>query len=89
TGFGAVISLGILMGSFYLTCFLFIAVVLGLLLFAVTRVNIFSLMKYLGREYLLIVGTSSSEAALPRLIAKMEHLGVSKPVVGITVPTGY
>ena len=46
-------------------------------------------MKYLGREYLLIVSTSSSEAALPRLIAKMEHLGVSKPVVGITVPTGY
>ncbi|MFS0794968.1 cation:dicarboxylate symporter family transporter [Microbacterium sp. 1P10AE] len=89
TGFGAVISLGILMGSFYLTCFLFITVVLGVLLFAVTRVNIFSLIKYLGREYLLIVGTSSSEAALPRLIAKMEHLGVSKPVVGITVPTGY
>jgi aerobic C4-dicarboxylate transport protein len=89
TGFQAVISLGILMGAFYLTCFLFIAVVLGVLLYAVTRVNIFSLMKYLGREYLLIVGTSSSEAALPRLIAKMEHLGVSKPVVGITVPTGY
>ncbi len=55
TGFGAVISLGILMGSFYLTCFLFIAIVLGGLLYAVTRVNIFSLMKYLGREYLLIV----------------------------------
>ena len=46
-------------------------------------------MRYLGREYLLIVSTSSSEVALPRLIAKMEHLGVSKPVVGITVPTGY
>ena len=46
-------------------------------------------MKYLGREYLLIFSTSSSEAALPRLIAKMEHLGVSKPVAGITVPTGY
>jgi len=46
-------------------------------------------MKYLGREYLLIFSTSSSEAALPRLIAKMEHLGVSKPVVGVTVPTGY
>lgn len=89
TGFQAVISLGILMGAFYITCFLFIAVVLGVLLYAVTRVNIFTLMKYLGREYLLIVGTSSSEAALPRLIAKMEHLGVSKPVVGITVPTGY
>jgi len=84
-----VISLGILMGAFYLTCFLFIVGVLGGLLYAVTRVNIFTLMKYLGREYLLIVGTSSSEAALPRLIAKMEHLGVSKPVVGITVPTGY
>jgi aerobic C4-dicarboxylate transport protein len=55
----------------------------------VSGVNIFSLMKYLAREYLLIVSTSSSEAALPRLIAKMEHLGVSKPVVGITVPTGY
>ena len=51
--------------------------------------DIFSLVKYLAREYLLIVGTSSSESALPRLIAKMEHLGVSKPVVGITVPTGY
>ncbi|KEP72462.1 hypothetical protein HR12_44730, partial [Microbacterium sp. SUBG005] len=89
TGFAAVISLGILMGAFYLTCFVFIVGVLGTLLYAVTRVNIFSLMKYLGREYLLIVGTSSSEAALPRLIAKMEHLGVSKPVVGITVPTGY
>ncbi|PVE73690.1 cation:dicarboxylate symporter family transporter [Microbacterium testaceum] len=89
TGFQAVISLGILMGAFYLTCFLFITLVLGVLLYAVTRVNIFTLMKYLGREYLLIVGTSSSEAALPRLIAKMEHLGVSKPVVGITVPTGY
>jgi aerobic C4-dicarboxylate transport protein len=46
-------------------------------------------MKYLAREYLLIFSTSSSEAALPRLIAKLEHLGVSKPVVGVTVPTGY
>ncbi len=45
--------------------------------------------RYLGREFLLILSTSSSESALPRLIAKMEHLGVSKPVVGITVPTGY
>ncbi|KQR86851.1 cation:dicarboxylate symporter family transporter [Microbacterium sp. Leaf179] len=89
TGFQAVISLGVLMGAFYLTCFLFITLVLGTLLYVVTRTNIFTLMKYLGREYLLIVGTSSSEAALPRLIAKMEHLGVSKPVVGITVPTGY
>ena len=47
------------------------------------------LLRYLGREFLLILSTSSSESALPRLIAKMEHLGVTKPVVGITVPTGY
>jgi len=51
--------------------------------------NIFALMRYLAREYLLIVSTSSSEVALPRLVAKMEHLGVSRPVVGIVVPTGY
>lgn len=89
TGIAAIWSLGILMGAFYITCILFIVVVLGALLWTVARVNIFSLMKYLGREYLLIVGTSSSESALPRLIAKMEFVGVSKPVVGITVPTGY
>ncbi|MBP3978158.1 cation:dicarboxylate symporter family transporter [Microbacterium sp. BLY] len=89
TGAAAIWSLGVLMVAFYLTCILFIVVVLGFLLWAVTRVNIFALMKYLAREYLLIVGTSSSESALPRLIAKLEHLGISKPVVGITVPTGY
>jgi aerobic C4-dicarboxylate transport protein len=89
TGAGSLVSLATLMFGFYLTCALFIVVVLGLLLRIVTGVNIFKLMRYLGREYLLIVGTSSSEAALPRLIAKMEHIGVSKPVVGITVPTGY
>ncbi|MWV51062.1 cation:dicarboxylase symporter family transporter [Rathayibacter sp. VKM Ac-2803] len=89
TGWGAVVALATLMIGFYLTCAIFVVVILGLLLRLVTGVSIFSLMKYLAREYLLIVGTSSSEAALPRLIAKMEHLGVSKPVVGITVPTGY
>ena len=89
TGAVAIWSLGVLMIGFYITCIVFIVGVLGTLLYAVTRVNIFALMKYLGREYLLIVGTSSSESALPRLIAKMEHVGVSKPVVGITVPTGY
>ncbi|ARJ04232.1 C4-dicarboxylate transporter DctA [Cnuibacter physcomitrellae] len=89
TGPQALIGLGALMIAFYVTCAVFIVVVLGGLLMLVTRVNIFSLMKYLAREYLLIVSTSSSEAALPRLIAKLEHLGASKPVVGITVPTGY
>ncbi|TXN31501.1 cation:dicarboxylate symporter family transporter [Lacisediminihabitans profunda] len=89
TGGGALVSLATLLVGFYITCAVFIIVILGGLLRLVTGVNIFALMKYLGKEYLLIVGTSSSEAALPRLIAKMEHLGVSKSVVGITVPTGY
>ncbi len=89
TGWQAVLSLLSLMGAFYLTCAIFIVFILGTILKLATGVNIFKLMRYLGREYLLIVSTSSSEVALPRLIAKMEHLGVSKPVVGITVPTGY
>ncbi|MCU1424898.1 MAG: C4-dicarboxylate transporter DctA [Microbacteriaceae bacterium] len=89
TGVAALMALGTLMLAFYLTCAIFIVVVLGSLLRLVTGVNIFRMMRYLGREYLLIVSTSSSEVALPRLIAKMEHLGISKPVVGITVPTGY
>ena len=89
TGVAAIWALGTLMVAFYITCILFIVGVLGTMLYLVARVNIFRLMKYLAREYLLIVGTSSSESALPRLIAKLEHLGVSKPVVGITVPTGY
>lgn len=89
TGVQAIVSMATLMVAFYLTCVLFIVLVLGGLLKAVTGINIFRLMKYLGREYLLIFSTSSSEAALPRLIAKMEHAGVSKPVVGVTVPTGY
>ncbi|MFQ4149902.1 cation:dicarboxylase symporter family transporter [Arthrobacter sp. LAPM80] len=89
TGWAAIGSMAILMGAFYLTCALFIVVILGSLLRLVTGLNIFTLMRYLGREYLLIFATSSSESALPRLMAKMEHAGVSKPVVGITVPTGY
>lgn len=89
TGLDALKSLAIIMIGFYVTCALFVFVVLGAILRLVAGVNLFSLLKYLGREFLLILSTSSSESALPRLIAKMEHLGVSKPVVGITVPTGY
>jgi aerobic C4-dicarboxylate transport protein len=89
TGWAAIGSMAILMGAFYLTCALFIVVILGSILRLVTGLNIFALMRYLAREYLLIFATSSSESALPRLMAKMEHAGVSKPVVGITVPTGY
>ncbi|KFU81679.1 aerobic C4-dicarboxylate transport protein [Amycolatopsis lurida] len=89
TGWKALQSLAVIMLGFYITCALFVFVVLGLILGLLARVNIFKLLKYLGREFLLILSTSSSESALPRLIAKMEHAGVSKPVVGITVPTGY
>ncbi|MFB7667051.1 cation:dicarboxylate symporter family transporter [Kitasatospora sp. NPDC056138] len=89
TGTAALKSLAVIMIGFYLTCVLFVVVVLGLMLRLLAGVNILALLRYLGREFLLILSTSSSESALPRLIAKMEHLGVSRPVVGITVPTGY
>ncbi|WP_043536585.1 cation:dicarboxylate symporter family transporter [Saccharomonospora cyanea] len=89
TGWDALRSLAVIMIGFYVTCLLFVFLVLGAVLWLGARVNVFKLLGYLGREFLLIVSTSSSESALPRLIAKMEHLGVSKPVVGITVPTGY
>ncbi|MDN3262621.1 cation:dicarboxylase symporter family transporter [Streptomyces sp. CSDS2] len=88
-GVDALKSLAVLMLGFYITCFLFVFLVLGALLRIVAGLNVFSLFRYLAREFLLILSTSSSESALPRLIAKMEHLGVSRPVVGITVPTGY
>ncbi|MFD8299251.1 cation:dicarboxylate symporter family transporter [Streptomyces bauhiniae] len=89
SGIDALKSLAVLMFGFYVTCVLFVFVVLGALLRIVSGLNIFLLLKYLAREFLLILSTSSSESALPRLIAKLEHLGVSKAVVGITVPTGY
>ncbi|MEC3975293.1 cation:dicarboxylate symporter family transporter [Amycolatopsis sp. H20-H5] len=89
TGWKALESLLVIMVGFYVTCLLFVFVILGTMLRLMAGMNIFKLFKYLGREFLLILSTSSSESALPRLIAKMEHLGVSKPVVGITVPTGY
>ncbi len=77
------------MFGFYITCAVFVFVILGAILRVVTGINIFSLLKYLGREFLLIFSTSSSESALPRLIAKMEHAGVSQQTVGVVVPTGY
>ena len=89
TGLDALASLAVLMAGFYTTCVLFVFVVLGTLLRVTTGVNIFSLLKYLAREFLLILSTSSSESALPRLIAKMEHAGVEKTTVGVVVPTGY
>ncbi|WP_446038304.1 cation:dicarboxylate symporter family transporter [Streptomyces sp. SID1121] len=89
TGVDALKSLAVIMIGFYVTCAIFVFVILGALLRFVAGINLLLLLKYLGREFLLILSTSSSESALPRLIAKMEHMGISKPVVGITVPTGY
>lgn len=89
TGIEAVKQLAILMLAFYITCVIFVFGVLGLVLKVFGGFNIFKLAKYLGREYLLIVATSSSESALPNLMRKMEHAGVGKSTVGIVVPTGY
>ncbi|HEU5475164.1 MAG TPA: cation:dicarboxylase symporter family transporter [Actinophytocola sp.] len=89
TGLAALKSLAVIMLGFYATCLVFVFGVLGSLLWAVARVNILALFRYLSREFLLILSTSSSEVALPRLIAKMQHFGVGRTTVGITVPTGY
>ncbi|MEP7091497.1 MAG: cation:dicarboxylase symporter family transporter, partial [Nocardioidaceae bacterium] len=89
TGVDALKSLATLMIAFYITCFLFVFVVLGTVLRLATGVNIFSLFRYLAREFLLILSTSSSESALPRVMAKMEHAGVDKTTVGVVIPTGY
>jgi aerobic C4-dicarboxylate transport protein len=89
TGVDALKSLAVIMVGFYVTCILFVFVVLGTVLRLATGLSVFRLLRYLAREFLLILSTSSSETALPRLIAKMEHLGVSRPVVGVVVPTGY
>jgi aerobic C4-dicarboxylate transport protein len=87
-GLGSLAQLAKLMGSFYLTCFVFVFVVLGI----VARLHRFSLWKfvrYIKEELFLVLGTSSSESALPRLMAKMENAGAEKSVVGLVVPTGY
>jgi aerobic C4-dicarboxylate transport protein len=89
TGIEALKSLAVIMLGFYTTCAIFVFVVLGTVLRATTGVNVFSLLRYLAREFLLILSTSSSESALPRLIAKMEHAGVERTTVGVVVPTGY
>jgi len=89
TGVAALKSLAVLMIGFYAAAAIFVFVVLAAVLRLTTGVNLFQLLRYLGREFLIILSTSSSESALPRLIAKMEHAGVDKPTVGVVVPTGY
>ena len=87
-GIGSLVSLGQLMATFYATCLIFIFVVLG----AIARFHGFSvwkLIKYIKEELLIVLGTSSSESVLPRMMAKLENLGARKSVVGLVIPTGY
>ena len=87
-GLGSLLSLGKLMGAFYLTCLLFIFGVLG----AIARLHGFSIwkfIKYIKEELLIVLGTSSSESVLPRMMEKMENLGAKKTTVGLVIPTGY
>ncbi len=87
-GIGSLLSLAKLMATFYTTCLAFIFLVLG----AIARLhgfNIFRFVFYIREELLIVLGTSSSEAALPRLMAKLEKLGAGKSTVGLVIPTGY
>src|SRR5881394_983645 len=87
-GVGSLVSLGKLMGTFYATCLFFVFIVLGL----IARFHGFSIwkfIKYIKEELLIVLGTSSSESVLPRMMAKMENLGARKSVVGLVIPTGY
>lgn len=87
-GIDSLLPLAKLMGAFYATCLLFIFVVLG----GICRFHGFSILhylRYIKDELLIVLGTSSSESVLPRMMVKMEHAGVSKSVVGLVIPTGY
>ncbi len=87
-GVASLISLGKLMIGVYATCLFFVFVVLGSIA-ASTGFSLPKFLKYIAEEILIVLGTSSSESALPRLMAKLEYLGCAKPVVGLVVPTGY
>jgi len=87
-GIASLLPLAKLMGSFYLTCVLFVFIVLGLIA-KYTGFSIGRFISYIKEELLIVLGTSSSESALPSLMRKLEKLGASKPVVGLVVPTGY
>ena len=87
-GLASLLPLMKLMGSFYLTCALFIFIVLGTIA-RFTGFSIFRFISYIKEELLIVLGTSSSESALPALMRKLEKLGCSKSVVGLVVPTGY
>lgn len=87
-GISTLTSLGRLIGLFYGTSLFFVVVVLGGAL-ALLRISIFRLLHYLREEFLIVLGTSSSESVLPRLMTKLTGLGIRRDIVGLTVPTGY
>ncbi len=87
-GLHSLSRLGMLMASFYLTCLLFIFFVLGTIA-RICGFSILKFLKYIKEELLIVLGTSSSESVLPRMMAKLENLGCSKSVVGLVIPTGY
>jgi len=87
-GVGTLLSLGKLMAAFYVTCLIFIFVVLGGFAW-LTGFNIWKFIKYIKEELLIVLGTSSSESVLPRMINKLENLGCKESVVGLVIPTGY
>jgi len=87
-GLGTLLSLGQLMAAFYTTCLIFIFVVLGTIAW-LTGFSIIKFIKYIKEELLIVLGTSSSESVLPRMIVKLENLGCKESVVGLVVPTGY
>jgi aerobic C4-dicarboxylate transport protein len=87
-GLVTLLSLGQLMAAVYLTCLIFIFVVLGIIC-ALSGFSIVSFIRYIKEELLIVLGTSSSEIVLPRMIAKMEDLGCEASVVGLVIPTGY
>jgi aerobic C4-dicarboxylate transport protein len=87
-GIATLLSLGNFMLSFYATCLLFIFLVLGGIA-ALCGFSILKFIRYIKEELLIVLGTSSSESVLPRMIAKMENLGADKSVVGLVIPTGY
>ncbi|HEX5108364.1 MAG TPA: dicarboxylate/amino acid:cation symporter [Vicinamibacterales bacterium] len=87
-GIASLLTLGKLMAAVYLTCLVFVFVVLGTIA-AVAGFNLLKFLRYIGEEILIVLGTSSSESVLPRIMTKLEHLGCSRPVVGLVIPTGY
>jgi aerobic C4-dicarboxylate transport protein len=87
-GVATLVSLASFMMAFYVTCLLFVFVVLGAVA-ALSGFSIFKFIRYIKEELLIVLGTSSSESVLPRMIAKMENLGCEKSVVGLVIPTGY